>query len=167
MKKIILLFTAILAISCSKSDSSSSSTAKQLSITKLDGTVINDGAVLNFTTAGDDAALLKFYVKNSSSSAINVKAKCVSITNSDGSGMQFCFGQNCYFQIMENEIYPTDSHETVTVPANGQIGGESFHFQNSATGSLPISYVFEFYQYDANDNQVGNKVTLTYRYNPS
>lgn len=165
MKKVILLFTAVLAISCSKSDSGSSATVKELSITKLDGTVINDGSVLNFNTTGDDAALLAFYVKNNSSSAIKVKAKCVSISNSnDGSDMQFCYGQTCYFGIEANSIYPTDSHDIVSVPANGQVGGEAFHFQNFSTTA--VDYVFEFYQFDANDAIVGNKVTVTYRYNP-
>lgn len=166
MKKIFLLFVSLAVLSCSSDDSGSSSDAKQLKITKLDGTEIKDGDVINVTSTGDDNALVAFYLKNTSSSDINVKAKLVS-SNVDGSNMQFCFGQQCYMSVEVGAVYPLDSHELVTVPANDQIGGESFHFQNFATGTTPIEYVFEFYQFDENDAVVGNKVRVTYKYTPS
>lgn len=167
MKKIFLLFVSLAVLSCSSDDNGSSSEAKQLKITKLDGTEIKDGDVINVTSTGDDNALVAFYVKNTSSSDINVKAKLVSTLNADGTQMQFCFGQVCYSAVEVGAVYPLDSHELVTVPANDQIGGESFHFQNFATSSSPIEYVFEFYQFDENDAVVGNKVRVTYRYTPS
>lgn len=163
MKKVfLLLFTAVLAISCSKSDSGSSETVKKLSLTKLDGTVITDGSVIAVTSSGDNDALVAFYVKNSSASAINIKAKCVSVTSSDGSDIQFCFGAQCYAGVSVGQTFPIDPTEIITIPANGQLGGESYHFQNFATNSA--DYVFEFYQYDSNNAVVGNKVTVTYRY---
>ena len=88
MKKVILFFIALLIVSCSKSDSSTT-VAKQLSITKLDGTVINDGAVLVFNTTGDENAIMKFYVKNLSSAEIKVRANNHSYEVSAPSGNTF------------------------------------------------------------------------------
>jgi len=159
---------SLAVLSCSSDDNGSSSEAKQLKITKLDGTEIKDGDIINVTSVGDANALVAFYLKNTSSSDINVKAKLVSTSsNVDGSQMQFCYGQVCYAAVAVGTVYPVDSHELVTVPANGQVGGESFHFQNFATSTTPIEYVFEFYQFDENDAVVGNKVRVTYKYTPS
>lgn len=166
MKKIFLLIVSLAVMSCSKDDSSSNVAAKHLKITKLDGTEIVDGSIINVTSTGDTNALVAFYVKNMSSSDLNVKAKLISATN-DGSQMQFCFGQVCYSAVAVGAIYPLDSHEVVTVPANSQIGGASFHFQNFASSTTPLDYVFEFYQYKGTNEVVGNKVRVTYRYTPN
>lgn len=163
MKKIfLLLFASLTVLSCSSDDNGGG----EMKITKLDGTEIKNGDVINVTTTGDDNALVSFYVKNTSSSAINVKARLVSATNNE-TDMQFCFGQVCYSAVEVGSEYPLDRNEVITVPAKSQIGGESFHFQNYATSSSPIDYVFEFFQYNENDEEVGNKVTVTYRYTPS
>ncbi|WP_298140198.1 hypothetical protein [Flavobacterium sp.] len=164
MKKIfLLLFASLTVLSCSSDDNGGGG---EMKITKLDGTEIKNGDVINVTTTGDDNALVSFYVKNTSSSAINVKARLVSATNNE-TDMQFCFGQVCYSAVEVGSEYPLDRNEVITVPAKGQIGGESFHFQNYASSSSPIDYVFEFFQYNENDEEVGNKVTVTYRYTPS
>lgn len=167
MKKIFLLFVSLAVLSCSSDDNGSSSDSSKLKITKLDGTEIKDGDVINVTSVGDDNALVAFYVKNTSSSAINVKARLVSAVNTDGSQMQFCFGQVCYSAVAVGSEYPLDRNELITVPANGQVGGESFHFQNFATSTSPITYVFEFFQFDEDDNVVGKTVKVTYKYTPS
>ena len=166
MKKIILLFVAVLAFSCSKDDSNPT-VAKQLSITKLNGTEINDGDVLTITSSDEADALVAFYVKNNTSTAFNVRAKCVSISTVTSNPMQFCFGIQCYGDVEAGTVYPTDSHELVTVPANDKVGGAAFHFQYLPTTSESVDYVFEFYQYDSNNVAVGNKVRMTYRYSPN
>lgn len=171
MKKILMtLFLGLVLVNCSKDDDPAPAAEKPMKIiNKATGEAINNGDVITFNSATDPANKLSFYVKNTTSSPIKVRSKCTSMTNTDGTSMQYCFGAICYGTVEANQEYPTDRNELVTVPANGSIGStEGFKMQNTATnGTNVIDYVFEFYQHDDEINPIGDKITFTYRYNPN
>jgi len=171
MKKIVmLLFVAMATISCSKDDAPVVETPANNSMkifNKSTGAEIKDGDVVVFTSNTTPSNKLSFYVKNTSSSAMNVRSRLISVLNTDGNSMQYCFGQNCFYSVTEGQTYPTNNQEMVTVPANGTLGdAESFKMENAATPTSgnKVDYVFEFYQHDAQMNEVGNKIRFTYRY---
>lgn len=172
MKKIaMLLFVALATISCSKDDSSApaapAATNSMKIYNKTTGAEIKDGDVVVFTSNASPSNKLSFYVKNTSSSAMNVRSRLVSVLNTDGNSMQYCFGQNCFYSVAAGQTYPSNNQEIVTVPANAILGdAESFHMESIATptsGNV-VDYVFEFYQHDSQMNEQGNKVRFTYRY---
>lgn len=175
MKKLAILFLFSLAtISCSSDDAEATpvtpapvtDTNTMKIYNKTTGAEIKNGDVIVMTSNTSPNNKLAFYIKNITSSAMNVKSRLVSMTNTDGSGMSYCIGETCFAGVAAGTSYPGNS-ETLTVPANGTAGGDGFFkMENTATpdgaaGSL--DYVFEFYQYN-NDGEVGNKVKFTYRY---
>ncbi len=138
-----------------------------MSITKLNGTPINNGDVLSFASAVEPECYLGLKVLNNSAVDINVKIKVESITNSTGSNLQLCFGDLCYGTIISGLSYP--SNPASVVPANGS-NGNFDHFLNTNTGTTPgqnVEYVFKFYQVNDDNVEIGNSVTFTYRYNPN
>jgi len=137
----------------------------QMTITKIDGTPINEGQIITFDTTDSNAATLGFYVHNNSNADINVRIKCLSLTGT-GTGMQLCFGGLCYNNVIAGNSYPAFP---VTIAA-GQTNTAFDHFYNSNAdtgGATMKDFTFKFYQIDANGTEVGNSVTFTYRYNPT
>jgi hypothetical protein len=140
----------------------------QMTLSKLDGTPINDNDILNYNIANETEGYLGIKVYNSSSNGINVKAKCVSMTNTTGTNVQFCIDPICVANLVVGNSYPSATL-SLLVPANGQNGNYD-HFFNSNTGivqGVNVDYVFKFYQVDDSDVEIGNSVTFTYRYNPN
>lgn len=140
----------------------------QMTLAKLDGTPINDNDILNYNIANETEGYLGIKVYNSSNNGINVKAKCVSMTNTTGANVQFCIDPICVANLVVGNSYPSASL-SLLVPANGQ-NGNFDHFFNSNTGivqGVNVDYVFKFYQVDDSDVEIGNSVTFTYRYNPN
>jgi hypothetical protein len=176
MKKIIMfLWVAIASISCSDDDKVTPPAAETNAmkiINKNTGAEIKDGDVVVFTTAlagANDANSLKFYFSNVSSAPIKVRSRFVSLSGvPNANNVQYCIGDNCLTSIAVGANYPVSNQEVLTVPANGKLGDiEQYKIQNFATPVAPataVDYVFEFYQYDNNGNEVGNKVRFTYRY---
>ena len=154
MKKILVLLTLLFAFS----------TQAQMTVTKLDGTPITDGQLISFNSLDINTATLGFHVHNNSASPINVRIRCESFTNCDGSGMELCFGPSCIDGLSAGHSYPSS---VVVIPANGT-NGDYDHFWNSNTtgsdGIHPIDYLFTFYQLDTNGDEVGNAISFTYRY---
>ena len=138
----------------------------QLSLKKLDGTPINNNDVITFTSNIDPESYLGIKFYNSSNQDINIKAEVVSMINATGTNLQFCFGNICVGTISQGSTYPD---MPAIIPANGQ-NGNFDHFLNTASGinsSANIEYVLKFYQVDANDVEIGNNVTFTYKYAPN
>lgn len=179
MKKIVmLLFVAFAAIGCSKDDEAvvtptptpvNTNTMKIYN--KVTGAEIKDGDIVVFNSNTYPANTLKFYFKNTSSSAIKVRSRFISVSGvPNADNVQYCIGENCLASISAGSNYPVSNSEVLTVPANGTLGDiEQYKMENSASPLSPatkIDYVFEFYQYDADLNEVGNKIRFTYRYQP-
>ena len=137
----------------------------QMTLKKLDGTVINNNDVLTFTANTDPAAYLGLKIFNSSPNNINVKAECMSIVNTDGNDVQLCFGNVCVSGISEGTKYP---NSPAVIPANGQ-NGNFDHFLNLSSGTVVgsnIEYTFRFFMLDSSNQEIGNSITFTYRYAP-
>lgn len=135
----------------------------QLSVTKLDGTPINDGDILTFDSAIEPASYLGLKVFNNSNEDINVKVKCVDIVNADGTNVQLCFGPVCVPTITIGNSYPNIA---AVIEANSS-NGNFDHFLNLNTGinpNAPVLYTFKFYRVDDNNVEIGNSVTFSYRY---
>ena len=158
MKKTLLIaFTFLNFISYSQS----------ISLSRLDGTPINSNQVIAFNTATYPASEMGFYVRNLSATAsANVKIVCESLVNNDGTGFELCYGAECLSAVQEGDVFPTTG--SVILPPNG-VNGNFDHFLNTNTGSgiFPKDHVFRFYQVNATGNEIGNSITMTYRYDPS
>jgi Secretion system C-terminal sorting domain len=136
----------------------------QMTLKKLDGTVINDGDVLTYTQATDPESYLGLKIFNSSSSDIRVKIKVISLVNVTGSDFQLCIDPICVSSLTVGNSYPDSGS---IIPANGTNGNYD-HFVNTNPGNgSVIEYGFKLYQINDNDQEVGNAITFTYRYNGS
>ena len=159
MKKILSLIAILLAAFSSQA---------QFSVSKLNGPIINDGDVYTFDGTSAAIAEFKFKVTNTSSTDdINVKIKVEEITNADGSDFQLCFGDLCFFSITEGNSYPPNFALTL---GPGESNGNFDHFWNTNTGNgenFPIDYRLKFYQLNDAGVEIGNSISITYRYQPN
>jgi hypothetical protein len=136
----------------------------QMTIKKLDGTLINNGDVINFDVAEDPGAYLGLKIYNSAESEIKVKVKVESITNADGTNVQLCIGNVCLATIFAGSSYPPNF--PILIDGNGE-NGNFDHFLNLNTGlntSLPVIYNFKFYQINDSGSEIGDSVSFSYRY---
>jgi hypothetical protein len=136
----------------------------QMTLKKLDGTPINNGDVLTFDVAEEPGSYLGIKIFNSSANPINVKAKVESVTNSDGTNVQFCLGDVCLATVTAGNSYPPNF--PAFIDANSE-NGDFDHFLNLNSGinpNLPVSYSFKFYQLDGTGAEVGNSVSFSYRF---
>ena len=138
----------------------------QLSVSKIDGTPLTDGQVITFNSVVYDDALLELKITNNSSSSIDVKLKCISFTNTDGSQMGVCFGPNCFTGVTSGQLYPSAS-TNVAINAGGSDTTSHFANADPGNGSSNIDYVFQIYRTNSFGGVVGTPFTFTYRYNPN
>lgn len=151
MKKLVLLSTFL---TCSFALS-------QMAVKKLDGTVINDGAVYKYNTFNTDNDVLHFTVANTSATQnIKVKVLCESLTNTTGDEFEFCFGGNCMPFVVQGMNYPPNGY---VIDANSNTG-DFDHFWNLKESNEPMSFKFKFYQVDDFGNEIGQPVNITYVY---
>lgn len=157
MKKTMLLIGAFFCLL---------SLQAQFTVETDTGTPILDGDIFVFGQTHDPAKL-NFHINNTSSSQINMLVECVSMTNTDGSMMEFCITPTCYFDVAAGEFYPHDPYPPVPIQPGGQSNGNE-HFMNkdSGNGTDVIDYVFRFYQVNDFGIQIGTSLTMTYRYDP-
>lgn len=159
MKKIILIVSLVFFVVFSQA---------QISLAKPDGTPINNGQIFTYNTTNEDAATFKYKIINASSAATNVKIKVVNIVNATGNNVQFCYLPTCLFSIVAGNSYPPSS--TINIGPSSETPSAGFNFWNYNTGdgvNYPIDYVFKFYQVNSFGSEIGNSVTITYRYNPN
>lgn len=141
-------------------------TFSQVSLKKLDGTVINNGDVINFSQITNPASYLGLKIYNSSNADIYVKIKVVSVVNSDKSNLQLCIDPVCVSNLIVGASYPTGGS---LIAANGQ-NGNLDHFLNNNAGIVAnqnVDYTFKLFMIDENEVEVGNSITFTYRYTPN
>ncbi len=134
----------------------------QFTVATSDGAPINDGDVFTFNTTNYPHNSIEFVVTNPTNQDMDVVIFVESITNTNGSGMEICFGL-CYSGVSTHTSYPTDSPYHLAANSSSEPYGN--HILNNATnGSLVLEYVLKFTQVDGNGNQIGTPVTITYRY---
>ncbi|MFY7742511.1 MAG: T9SS type A sorting domain-containing protein [Flavobacterium sp.] len=149
MKKILLsLFFCCLFLSAN---------AQQFNFRKSDGTPINNGDIIAFGATGIP---LNFRITNTSNQPIDVKFKCVGLTNATGIQFQLCYGGSCYDNISLNGVYP--DYENLLAPgASNPSQGEYLINYNAGNGSV-MDYQFSVY---ALGNEA-NAINFTYRFDP-
>ncbi len=136
----------------------------QLTLTRHNLTPISDGQVVAYNTYGL-AAEMDFYVKNTGTTTTTVKIRCQSLINNNGSGFELCFGNECLAFVEEGETYPN----IPVILGPNETNGNFDHLMNTVagTGTFPKDYTFKFYQINASGAEIGNSITMTYRFDPS
>jgi hypothetical protein len=163
MKKIILMGAVLFA---------SYAQAQIIEVTGNDGEIITPGyEYVTNTLLADQGADLPLHVKNLTNNDIYVKLRMDLVENAASMdfpstpGVQFCFGQLCYFEVQAEDIVPTDIANAL-IPANGQ-NEDGNHFLNNYPGDntgLPVKYTMTLVQYDAANNFVADLLTFKYIY---
>ena len=138
----------------------------QMTLKKLNGTIINDGDIFTFNVATDPGSDFGFVIGNTSASSITVKTKCVSMVNTSGTNVVYCVQPNCISSLSLGTPFPSLG---AVIPAGGT-NGNFDHFENLDTGNTPgsnVEYVFKFYQVDHSGLEIGTPISFTYRYTPA
>ena len=123
------------------------------SLETIDGVEIEDNEVFEFSDITYDEASMGFYVRNDTSEDINVKVEVTSMSGTDGSLMELCFG-NCYNGIALNQSYPSNSFVTIAPNDTQASSGDHFFNEDPGDGSTPVEYTFRFYMVDGDGNEV-------------
>ncbi|MBN8567446.1 MAG: T9SS type A sorting domain-containing protein [Flavobacteriales bacterium] len=134
-----------------------SANAQQFNFRKSDGTPINNGDVLAYGTTG---TYLNFRVTNTGSVPLDIKIKCIGLTNATGNQFELCYGGSCYDNINLNEVYP--EYENILAPgASNPSQGDHFVNYNAGNGNA-MDYQFSVYAL----GYESQAITFTYRFDP-
>lgn len=117
------------------------------------GTTIENNHLLEVNSTEYPNASFNFYVRNLTSETINIRAEIIEMSGTDGSMMEFCFGE-CYYGVTTNTIYPLSSFISVE---SGQVqisSGDHFFNQDPGDGDNPVHYSFRFFMVDDQGNEV-------------
>tara|TARA_Y200000002_G_C22622137_1_gene638649 strand:- start:324 stop:1067 length:744 start_codon:yes stop_codon:yes gene_type:complete len=117
------------------------------------GNQIEDQTTLEFSTVEYPDASFNFFIRNLTSEEINLRAEVLSISGSDGSNLEFCFGE-CYFGINTNEFYPLSSFITISPGETQTSVGDHIYNLDPGNGENPIEYSFRFFMVDDNGDEV-------------
>lgn len=149
-------------------------TFAQFTVEDYDGVPIVDGDVRVFSSLESTGGItnestLNFWINNpSADNEIYIKISLESITNADGSEYQFCFGDLCIFDVHEGTIYPVSGIPETIPPGGTNLPENKFQNDNPGDGTnYPVDYVWKFFQVDEDDNEIGESITFTYRYDPT
>ena len=117
------------------------------------GEVLENNQVLEFSSVQYPNASYIFFVRNLTSESINVRAEVLNISGTDGSMMEFCFGE-CYFGVDLNTPYPLNSFVTIEPGETQTSVGDHFFNQDPGDGTNPVFFQFRFYMVDSEGNEV-------------
>ena len=129
------------------------------SLESTDGVVIDDNEVLEFSEITYPEASFGFYVRNNTSEDINVKIEVTSMSGTDGSSMELCFGE-CYNGVALNQSYPSNTFVTIAPGETQASSGDHFFNQDPGDGTTPVEYSFRFYMVDQDGNEVVSQAEL-------
>ena len=118
-----------------------------------DGELVQNNQVLEFNSVQYPNASYIFFVRNLTSESINVRAEVLSVSGTDGSLMEFCFGE-CYFGVDLNTPYPLNSFVIIEPGETQTSVGDHFFNQDPGDGTNPVSFQFRFYMVDSEGNEV-------------
>tara|TARA_X000000368_G_scaffold416785_1_gene411509 strand:- start:162 stop:914 length:753 start_codon:yes stop_codon:yes gene_type:complete len=149
MKKISLLLVILLI----HSNFLNSQNEPAFILEDENGIVIENNQLLEVITTEYPNASFNFFVRNLTSENINVRAEIIEMAGTDGSMMEFCFGE-CYYGVTLNTAYPLGSFISVE---SGQVQtsvGDHFYNQDVGDGENPVFYSFRFFMVDNEGNEV-------------
>tara|TARA_B100001093_G_scaffold149038_1_gene141791 strand:+ start:4343 stop:5101 length:759 start_codon:yes stop_codon:yes gene_type:complete len=121
-----------------------------------DGLTIEDNTILEFSSTTYPEASLNFFVRNNTSEVIMVRAEVTNVSGTDGSQVEFCFGE-CYFGVLEGQSYPIGNWQPVVFIEPGQTqisAGDHIYNFDLGDGENPIVYSFRFYMSDIDGNEL-------------
>ncbi len=131
--------------------------AQQFEFKQSNGTPITNGSILSYGTAG---SYLNFRVTNTGSIPLDIRIKCTSLTNTNGTQFELCFGGSCFDSVFLNGIFP--DYENLLAPGQSNPAqGDHFVNFNAGTGSV-LDYTFSVYAVGFESNAIN----FTYRYDP-
>ncbi|MXN91447.1 T9SS type A sorting domain-containing protein [Flavobacterium sp. Sd200] len=156
MKKIILL--ALFAVSFA---------TKAQTISLLgNGEEITEGQVFTFT-ALTDRDRVNLSVTNLSDETINLKLKANSVSYPTDYNIQFCFGEECFFNISTGSTVPSDADGLTLAPGESNPDGDHFLSNNPGNGTEPVTYSLSVIQVDENGTELAILRTFSYVYSPT
>ena len=132
----------------------------------LDGNIFVNNQTVEFSVLDYPDASLGFYVRNTSSETIAMRIEVESMSGTDGSLMELCFGE-CYYGVTTGTSYPINpSSPNVNIePGQTQLSsGDHFFNSDGGDGNTPVEYTFKFYLADEAGNQNGTAFRINYRY---
>lgn len=116
--------------------------------------------IIPFETTGTNA-YLNFRVKNTSTTTLDIKIKCIGLVNATGSNFELCYGGSCFDSVALNGVYP-DYVNTLAPGQSNPSQGDHFVNFNPGTGGV-MDFVFSVYALGFE----ANAITFTYRYDPN
>ncbi|NNJ81149.1 MAG: T9SS type A sorting domain-containing protein [Flavobacteriaceae bacterium] len=137
----------------------------QFTVETHEGDPIVEGQTVFFNVVTYPEASLDFYVFNQGTEPINMKVEFVSAVNTDGSGMEICFGE-CYTGTIPGTSYPIDDVVVIQPGSSQTSNGDHFYNSDPGNGTDALEYAFRFYMVDAGGNEVGDDLTFNYVYDP-
>jgi hypothetical protein len=159
MKKILLLVAVLLTAFTMNA---------QYVVKGDEGNVFTNGEIFEFANVGDPDGSLNFFITNTSTEDIYMRIEFVSAVNpidAEGSGFQFCLDL-CYDSIEVGDTAPPAPNKKLI--AVGETTGFGNHFLRYGDEGTEIEeYNFRYYQTDIDGNDIGNSLTIIYRYNPT
>lgn len=117
------------------------------------GTTIENNHLLEVNSTEYPNASFNFYVRNLTSETINIRAEIIEMSGTDGSMMEFCFGE-CYFGLDLNTPYPLNGFVMIQPGETQTSVGDHFFNQDPGDGTNPVSFQFRFYMVDSEGNEV-------------
>ncbi|NPA45662.1 MAG: hypothetical protein GXO24_00430 [Chlorobi bacterium] len=153
MKKVwlfILLIPVLGLTGCQKDEPDTPADENaHFQILDVNGTAVENNHTFTFDL-NDPERNLVLLAKNTSGQTIHLKTRFTNVTGTDGSEMEFCFG-NCYMGMELNTVYPVNG--SLDVNGNSITPPSAIHYANHTTG--PASYTIEIFEVDDEGNQVG------------
>ncbi|MEZ4837856.1 T9SS type A sorting domain-containing protein [Flavobacterium sp.] len=129
----------------------------QFSFKKSDGTPITDGTILTY---GPGDNYLNFRVQNTSNQDLDIKVKCTSLVNTNGTQFELCYGGSCYDSVALNGVYP--EYENPLSPGQSN-PAQGDHFVNFNAGNGEIMELhFSLYPLGFENNAIN----FVYRFDP-
>lgn len=158
MKKIILLAGLLLT----------TLTQAQISVEGNGEVIPNNYIYTTNKLQPQGSAELDLKVTNTSNAPINLKLRIEEMTNTNGSNVQFCFGEQCFFDVIVGKTVPTNQGADGMTLAPGASNTEGDHFWNNNPGTdtnVPVKYKIAIVQYTNEGVLIGEPLfTFTYIY---
>lgn len=158
MKKIILLAGLLLT----------TLTQAQISVEGNGEVIPNNYVYTTHILQPQGSAELDLKVTNTSNAPINLKLRIEEMVNTNGSNVQFCFGEQCFFDVVVGKTVPTNQGADGMTLAPGASNTEGDHFWNNNAGidtNTPVKYKISIIQYTSEGVIIGEPLfTFTYVY---
>lgn len=154
MKKIIIL--ALFAFS-------STLQAQIVSFTG-NGEEITEGQTFTYNTTNERVAKLNLLATNLSDTAINLKLKANSVSEPSDLNIQFCFGGECYSNIVNGSTVPSGVSGVTLQPGQSNTQEDHFWNANPGNGTDPVTYSISLIQVDNSGAEIATLRTFNYVY---